>query len=43
MKSMKWSLQHNGADVGGEGIQLGLVNIMPDGRYPVMPIFNIGF
>lgn len=26
-----------------EGIQLGLVNIMPDGRYPVMPLFNIGF
>ena len=26
-----------------EGIQLGLVNIMPDGRYPVMPVFNIGF
>ncbi len=26
-----------------EGIQLGLVNVMPDGRYPVMPIFNIGF
>jgi hypothetical protein len=26
-----------------EGIQLGLVNIMPDGRYPVMPVFNLGF
>ena len=26
-----------------EGIQLGLVNVMPDGRYPVMPVFNIGF
>ena len=26
-----------------EGIQFGLVNVMPDGRYPVMPIFNIGF
>ena len=26
-----------------EGIQLGLVNVMPGGRYPVMPLFNIGF
>ena len=26
-----------------EGIQIGLVNVMPDGRYPVMPVFNIGF
>ena len=26
-----------------EGIQLGLVNVMPDGRYPVMPLFNIAF
>ena len=26
-----------------EGIQIGLVNVMPDGRYPVMPLFNIGF
>ncbi len=26
-----------------EGIQFGLVNVMPDGRYPVMPVFNIGF
>jgi len=26
-----------------EGVQLGLVNIMPDGRYPVMPVFNLGF
>ena len=25
------------------GIQLGLVNVMPDGRYPVMPVFNLGF
>ena len=26
-----------------DGIQFGLVNVMPDGRYPVMPVFNIGF
>ena len=26
-----------------EGIQFGLVNIMHEGRYPVMPLFNIGF
>ena len=26
-----------------DGIQIGLVNVMPDGRYPVMPIFKSGF
>jgi len=26
-----------------DGIQIGLVNVMPDGRYPVMPVLNIGF
>ena len=43
-------LQRTGVQVGivnyaeqSEGIQLGLVNIMPEGRYPVMPIFNLGF